>query len=166
MDREKRLIQLDKPFDKYYVSEAGDVLYRKPDGTYRVRKLTPDEGGYLGTTLTATVDGQHHTRRVMVKNIVAQLFVPNPNNFKYVEHINGDRGNVDASNLQWVQTPSRGSRRTGANSGIRVKCVETGQVFYSGYSAAQKFGVSATRIYQVLDREDRAAAGHHFVTVK
>lgn len=160
------MIQLEKPFDKYFVSDAGDVIYQKADGTERVRKLTPDEGGYLGTTLSAKVDGKTRVKRIMVKNVVAQLFVPNPNNFKYVEHIDGDKGNLDATNLQWVRTPSRGVRRNGANAGIRVKCVETGQVFYSGYSAAQKFGVSATRIYQVLDRADRAAAGHHFVTVK
>lgn len=166
MGKEVTFMQLNEPFDKYHVSNKGDVVYQKADGTRRYRKLTPDEGGYLGTTLSAKVDGVNHIKRIMVKNVVAELFVPNPEGFKYVEHIDGNKGNLDATNLRWVRTPSRGTRRIGANAGIRVKCVETGQTFYSGYSAAQKFGVSPTRIYQVLDREDRAAAGYHFVTIK
>lgn len=166
MNKEKQLVQLDKPFDKYYVSESGDIIYQKADGTQRIRKLTPDEGGYLTTTLSVKVDGKTYLKRVVAKNLVAQLFVPNPENYRYVEHIDGNKENIDASNLRWVRTPSKGMRRSGANAGIRVKCVETGQEFYSGYSASQKFGVSATRIYQVLDNEDRTAAGYHFITVK
>ena len=161
-----RVIQLEKPFDKYFISDNGDVLYLKSDGTYRARKLTPDEGGYLCTTLAAKVDGQSHLKRIVVKNLVAQFFVPNPDNLKYVEHVDGDKTNVHYTNLRWTSKIPRNAARGGLNAGIRVKCVETGQTFYSGYSAAQKFGISPTRIYQVLDRGDRTAAGHHFVSIK
>lgn len=41
-------------------------------------------------------------KQVLVKNLVAQLFVPNPQNLKTVINKNYDRGNCRASNLQWT----------------------------------------------------------------
>ena len=34
---------------------------------------------------------------------VARAFVPNPNNYKYVEHIDGNTINNNATNLRWVE---------------------------------------------------------------
>ena len=39
-----------------------------------------------------------------VHMLVAQAFVPNPNEYKYVKHIDGNRENNNANNLMWVET--------------------------------------------------------------
>ena len=39
-----------------------------------------------------------------VHMLVAQAFVPNPNEYKYVKHIDGNRENNNANNLIWVET--------------------------------------------------------------
>ena len=42
---------------------------------------------------------------VHVQELVAEAFVPNPNNFKYVRHKDGDIRNNRADNLEWSDTP-------------------------------------------------------------
>lgn len=37
-----------------------------------------------------------------VHRCVAELFVPNPNNYNFVTHINGDRADNRAVNLAWI----------------------------------------------------------------
>jgi len=37
-----------------------------------------------------------------VARMVAETFVPNPNNHPYIYHINGDKMDNRAENLQWV----------------------------------------------------------------
>jgi len=45
-------------------------------------------------------DGEQ--KDVSVARLVAQSFVPNPNNLPYVNHINGNKLDNRAVNLEWV----------------------------------------------------------------
>lgn len=38
-----------------------------------------------------------------VHELVAEAFVPNPNNYKNIEHIDGNKLNNNANNLRWVK---------------------------------------------------------------
>lgn len=40
--------------------------------------------------------------------MVASAFIPNPNNYKYVKHLDGDTLNSEVSNLAWVEKKPRG----------------------------------------------------------
>ena len=42
------------------------------------------------------------SKMVYAHRLIAQLFLPNPNNLPYVHHIDGNRLNNDVSNLKWV----------------------------------------------------------------
>lgn len=87
-------------YEQYYeVSNLGRVR-RKAN----VNRLFTDgilkcklRGNYLAVTLT--VDNKKKTYNI--HRLVAQAFVPNPNNFPMVNHIDEDKINNIASNLEW-----------------------------------------------------------------
>ena len=68
-----------------YVTTSGRV--------YRVVELHPDARG----TVALSVD---HKPRIWM--VVANAFIPNPNNLQRIRHIDGDKGNNHISNLEWV----------------------------------------------------------------
>lgn len=63
-------------------------------GCDEVKKLTPDNYGYLNTRCNG------HMRRV--HRLIASTFIPNPNNLPEVDHINNNRSDNNYLNLEWT----------------------------------------------------------------
>lgn len=90
----------------YEVSDLGRVkslervVMRSNGRPFTVRskmlKLFP-YGEYLGVQLHKEMEDNNK----LVHVLVAEAFVPNPNNLKYVLRIDGDKMNNNASNLSW-----------------------------------------------------------------
>ncbi len=80
--------------DQYYtIYENGTIIGSQGMITPRM-----NEDGYLVVTL-----GEHGNRSMRsVHRLVAMAFVPNPHNYPEVDHIDGNRQNPAASNLEWV----------------------------------------------------------------
>ena len=124
--------------DAYQVSNLGRI--RK-----RLRELKPyvNWDGYLRVDVTSK-DGKK--ARVALHRLVALAFVPNPDNKPHVNHLNGDRADCRAENLQWATNSENQRHRrsvmcSGGNSGRReVVCLSTGQTFDSLSEAARKTG--------------------------
>ena len=81
--------------DKYSVSDEGQI---KNEITGRILKLRPSHRGYLKTNIS--INGK--IRTIFIHQIVAQLFIPNPNNLPQVNHIDGDKTHNNKENLEWV----------------------------------------------------------------
>lgn len=75
----------------YAVNNLGDVL-----NVNKVTKLHPvkDDRGYLRVRLNG--------ERFLVARLIAEAFVPNPENKPNVTYIDGNKSNVNASNLKWA----------------------------------------------------------------
>lgn len=58
----------------------------------------PDADGYA----TFTAGTKLNRTRVRTHRVVAELFVDNPNDYDEVDHLDGNRMNPAASNLEWV----------------------------------------------------------------
>lgn len=111
----------------YSVSNQGDV---RNDQTGRVLKNQTIRSGYQHVTLCDS-DGQHPKS---VHRLVAKEFVENPQGLNLVNHIDGDKTNNRADNLEWC-TQSENMRhayRTGLQKPI------PSQIEYSLSRAAEK----------------------------
>lgn len=64
----------------------------------RILTACPNRGGYLRVRLTS-LHGVDMTK--LAHRLVAEAFIPNPNNYPYIDHIDGNRTNNTASNLRW-----------------------------------------------------------------
>ena len=64
-------------------------------------KIQPRENG--DGYLVVSMGNKRITRSTRsVHRIVAELFLPNPNNLSDVDHVDGNRTNPDVTNLEWV----------------------------------------------------------------
>lgn len=67
--------------------------------TKKGKILTPKESkGYLEVVLCDN-EGKHYCRKV--HRLVAEAFIPNSNNYQTINHIDEDKHNNRASNLEW-----------------------------------------------------------------
>ncbi len=83
---------------KYECSNFGRIRRLNTDSRcekYKYLKLQSNKYGY--TYVHAT-----RTYRKLVHRIVAQLFISNPNNYPYVNHIDLNKTNNHVNNLEWV----------------------------------------------------------------
>lgn len=78
----------------YMVSNLGRIWSCKSGKIIRPRRF---KNGYYGVNL----GNNNKFYNVSIARMVAKYFVPNPNNYSEVNHIDEDKSNNKASNLEW-----------------------------------------------------------------
>lgn len=161
-------------YEGYYsVSNLGRVMshtrkIRYPNGhihTYHRRFLRPrtSTNGYQNVALQKN----KNYKSCSVHRLVAKIFVPNPENLPQVNHIDGNKTNNNASNLEWC-SPSYNVNhaiRIGLKKPSRekrIKCIETGVVYKSISEAARKLKCSRSNIRDCVNGKQNTALGKHF----
>ena len=81
----------------YYISSLGRL--RLLNG--RISDVKPHDSGYIRYNI---VNNLGKNKSEMAHQLVAKAFISNPENKKFVDHIDRDRSNNIVSNLRWVTT--------------------------------------------------------------
>ena len=80
-------------FENYQISDDGRVWSKKSN-----KWLKPiDVNGYKKVSLYK--NGKEYQR--LVHRLIAETFIPNPNNYEEINHINEDKSDNRVENLEW-----------------------------------------------------------------
>lgn len=131
----------------------------------KIKALRRSAEGYTNVTLSK--DGKPYV--FLLHRLVASVFIPNPDNLPMVNHIDGNPRNNNVENLEWCTCKqnlehARVVLMNPPNNHKPIRCVETGETFYSGAEAARKYGVSGEGAH-ILDAARgvrKTCAGYHW----
>ena len=172
-----------KGFDGYLVSNLGRVKSLKHKGEHIMSAYT-GKIGYKVFTFT-------RNKKIVIvylHRLLAEAFIPNPDNKKVIDHIDGCRTNNDLSNLRWVthkenmnnplcikkmkeavRPPITDEAKIKLRENYRydahekpVKCIDTGIVYQSAAEAFRQTGVNFKGISRVCTGKRKSYHGTHW----
>ena len=140
----------------YLISDEGEIKNKQ---TGKILKQKLDKSNCLMVNLSF---GKRNLQKYfIVARLVAEAFVPNPNNLPWVRHIDGNVINNEASNLEWTKSKwsSQSYGETAHNSKLTKNQVEYCRKVYKprdknfGLTAlANKFHVGKSTMSYVLNK--------------
>ena len=159
-----------KGYENFEVSSTGRVRNKTLDLVKKQRKTS---NGYMIVTLKE--NGVRHTE--YVHRLVAKAFIDNPSKLPAVNHIDENKENNRADNLEWCSTSYNNcfagrAKKIGLHhrqhSPLKkqIRNADTGEVFVSVREAARQVGVSNTAISACLCGKQKHAAGQRWEVVE
>ena len=141
--------------EDYYVSNMG--RFRRGDS---IRKISIDSEGYCRVNI--------EKNKYRLHRLVAQAFCPNPNNYPIVDHLNNNRQDNKAVNLEWVD--NRENLRRAAKMGLLSECEvkitlaidkeDNAYLFDTQADCAKQLGLAATSVYKTSAGKQPTVGGY------
>lgn len=163
-----------KGFENFYnISNYGRV-FSKPRKSWngrgyknegnKILKLKDNGHGYKYVILNKN---NKHTSKY-IHRLVAEHFLNNSNNYKQINHKNGDKADNRVENLEWCSVSANILHRYYVLERTKrlVKCVETGKIYSTCKDADEKLGVSLGSVSKVIRKKRGSVKGFTFVSLK
>lgn len=140
----------------YAATEDGRIWSYK-----RKKFLKPIDNGFGYYRVDLCKDGK--AKRFLVHRLIAETFLPNPENKPCINHKDENKSNNALSNLEWATYKENNNYGT-HNEKIRKKviCIETQEVFNSITEAAKAINKSTGNICDCLKGKHKTCAGYHW----
>lgn len=148
----------------YGITIYGDVW------SYRKQKFLSScltKSGYCMVVLSK--DGQ--TKHAYVHRLVADAYIPNPDNLSQVNHRDENKTNNNVDNLEWCTNKYNVNYGTAVERrvktrGFHIRCIETGEEFDSINQCYYRHGWRPLSISEHLRGLRPDADGRHFERIK
>ena len=155
--------------------KVGGSIYKKTNGMVKTKQriMSPsfvgrnwrNKKGYLSVSLC---DGNGGCKRYNVHRLVAETFIPNPNNKPQVNHKDGDKTNNSVDNLEWATREENMQHcmyelkaLKNVYKPVKTLCVETGKVYRSTSEASRENGLNRRAITSAISRGS-SYGGYHW----
>lgn len=144
-------------FPRYEITPDGDVI--NENGIHLKQEQT--RNGYLRVSLSNELI-KH--KRMSVHRLVAEAFIPNPDNLPQVDHKNENKLDNHVDNLRW-STPIDNLNHSGVieKASIakftKVECVTTGKIYNSVKEAAEELGLHYSNIVACCNNRRHRCGG-------
>ena len=128
----------------YQVSDLGEIRNSKG----RILKPEYSNKGYACVHLRK----DDKNKKYRIHRLVAQVFIPNPDNLPEINHKDENKANNHVSNLEWCDN-------TYNSKDLSVYCFDLDKYFKSASEAAVHTGACRTSILKVCRRQLHQAGG-------
>jgi hypothetical protein len=119
----------------YMINKEGDVY------GYKYKKILKQHINYKGY-LFVHISKENNGKTPLIHRLIAIQFIPNPNNYPQIDHIDRDKKNNNINNLRWVNNSinqQNTEKRKSNNSGYKNICTEKGGKTYEGWRISIKY---------------------------
>jgi hypothetical protein len=149
----------------YFINPNGEVISKRFG---KVLKTRLNSAGYVITPIRS--DGKE--KQSLTHRLVAKTFIPNPNNYPQVNHINGIKTDNRVENLEW--TTRSGNAQHALKTGLRkageqhlqakisnAEVIEIRRQYipkskhFNQFALADRFGVSQITISKIIRNQHR-----------
>lgn len=145
-----------KDFPGYWIGTDGKVYSEKSKSF-----LTASEVGNYTKYLRVRMNKDGHQYSRTIHRLLAEAFIPNPNNLSEVDHCDKNGMNNNLDNLRWVSRWENLNNKD-FNPAKKIQCVETGKIYDTQTAAAKDIGSCQQAISRAL-KNGGSVKGFHFI---
>lgn len=151
-------------YDDYLISNFGRVYSKK---TNKFIKFWANNKGYCTVALCQSGKKKNY----LVHRLIAEVFIPNPNNLPMINHKDENPLNNNISNLEWCTAKYNCNYGTGLEKrkqtqSKKVLCIETNIIYPNVIEAYNDTKANCTSIHKVCHNQRKTAGKLHWKYVE